>query len=83
MTIRLEAHDAAQNIHRGYEIVRSRDLFGWTIVELRWGRVGGEMRSKVLSAEAPGAADRIVRAALRKRASAKKRLGVEYREVAR
>ncbi|MFN8702135.1 MAG: WGR domain-containing protein [Rhodospirillales bacterium] len=79
--IRLEAHDPNRNIHRGYEIVRSNDLFGWTIVELRWGRVGGEMRSKILSAEAPAAADRIVRTALRKRAGAIKRIGVPYREV--
>jgi predicted DNA-binding WGR domain protein len=83
MLTRLEAHDERRNIHRRYEIARSPDLFGWTLVELRWGRVGAELRSKILAAPTVDAADRLVRQALRKRASARKRIGVEYREVAR
>ena len=80
--IRLEAHDAARNIHRRYEIERSVDLFGWTVVETRWGRAGHELRSKVEAAPSAELGDRIVRQVLRKRASAQKRIGVAYREVA-
>lgn len=83
MLTRLEAHDAARNIHRRYEIARSPDLFGWTLVELRWGRVGSDLRAKVLAAPTSDAADKLVRQVLRKRAGARKRIGVAYREVAR
>jgi len=83
MLTRLEAHDATRNIHRRYEVARSPDLFGWTLVELRWGRAGSELRSKVLAAPTVEAADRLVRAVLRKRASARRRIGVAYREVPR
>lgn len=79
--IRLEAHDAARNIHRRYEVARSPDLFGWTLIELRWGRAGSELRSKVLAAPTVDAADRLVRQVLRKRASARKRIGAAYHEV--
>jgi len=81
--IRLEAHNADRNIHRRYEIARTPDLFGWTLIELRWGRAGGELRSRVLATETPAAADRLVRNVLRKRAGARKRIGVDYREVSR
>jgi hypothetical protein len=81
MTIRLEAHDPQRNIHRRYEIARSPDLFGWTLVECRWGRVGGELRSKVLATPTVDAADRLVLSVLRKRAGSEKRIGVAYREV--
>jgi hypothetical protein len=83
MTIALEAHDPKRNIHRRYEIARTPDLFGWTLVECRWGRAGGELRSKVLAAPTTDAADRLVKSVMRKRASAKSRIGVDYREVPR
>jgi predicted DNA-binding WGR domain protein len=79
--IRLEAHDAARNIHRRYEIERFVDLFGWTIIETRWGRAGGALRSKIEAAPSAELADRLVRRVLRKRAGARKRIGVAYREV--
>ena len=81
--IRLEAHDNEHNIHRRYEIARAPDLFGWTLVECRWGRAGGELRSKILAAPTADAADRLVRSVLRKRASAEARIGVAYREVSK
>lgn len=80
-TIRLEAHDSKRNIARRYEIARSPDLFGWTLIELRWGRCGGNLREKVVAAPTIEAADHLVRATLRKRARAHKRIGVAYREV--
>lgn len=81
--IRLEAHDEKQNIHRRYEIARTPDLFGWTLIELRWGRVGSELRSKILATPTVEAADKLVRAVLRKREGARKRIGVGYKEVQR
>jgi predicted DNA-binding WGR domain protein len=81
--IKLEAHDAARNIHRRYEIARSPDLFGWTLIELRWGRAGSDLRAKILAAPTTDAADMLVRSVLRKRAGARKRIGVAYREVAK
>lgn len=79
----LEAHDAKRNIHRRYEIERSVDLFGWTVIEMRWGRAGGELRSKVEAAPSAELADRFIRRVLRRRAGARNRIGVDYREVAR
>jgi predicted DNA-binding WGR domain protein len=81
MTIRLEAHDPKRNIHRRYEIARAPDLFGWTLIECRWGRAGGELRTKILAAPTTDAADRLVKSVLRKRAGSVKRIGVAYREV--
>lgn len=79
----LEARDPARNIARRYEIARSADLFGWTLIELRWGRCGASLREKILSAPTTDAADRLIRATLRKRAGARQRIGVAYREVPR
>lgn len=81
--IRLEAHNAKRNIHRRYEIARAPDLFGWTLIECRWGRAGGELRTKVLAAPTNDAADRLVKSVLRKRSSARSRIGVDYREVSK
>lgn len=79
--IRFKAHDPARNIHRAYEIERTQDLFGWTIVRTRWGRCGATLREKTIATPSPAAADRLVRAVLRKRGNARRRIGVEYREV--
>jgi hypothetical protein len=81
--IRLEAHDQKRNIHRRYEIARSPDLFGWTLIELRWGRAGSDLRAKMLAAPTTQDADKLVQSVLRKRAGAQKRIGVAYREVPR
>jgi hypothetical protein len=79
--IRFEAHDAKRNIHRAYEIERSADLFGWTVIRTRWGRCGSALREKTIATPSPETADRLVRAVLRKRGNARRRIGVEYREV--
>ncbi len=79
--IRFEAHDPQRNIHRAYEIERERDLFGWTVIRTRWGRCGATLREKTIATPSPETADRLVRAVLRKRGNARRRIGVEYREV--
>lgn len=77
----LEARDPARNVARRWGVALRRDLFGWTIVEWRWGRIGtaGQMRS--LGFEREEEARRLVRRLLARRAGAKRRIGVDYRPV--
>lgn len=79
--IRLEAVDRPRNIARRYVIDASRDLFGAVIVDYGWGRIGARGQSRVISFQCDDDAERFVRALLRRRASARQRLGVAYCEV--
>ncbi|OYX47400.1 WGR domain-containing protein [Novosphingobium sp. CECT 9465] len=82
----LEAKYPALNVARRYVISRSQDLFGVSIVELTWGRIGTRGQGKRLSfADAADAADaeHFIAGLLRRRASATRRIGVPYREVHR
>jgi predicted DNA-binding WGR domain protein len=79
--IRLQAVDQDRNIARGYEIDASPDLFGHWIVALHWGRLGTRGQSRLLSFSEPRQAARFVRGTLRRRASAKRRIGVPYKVV--
>jgi predicted DNA-binding WGR domain protein len=54
------------------------DLFGQWIVETRWGRIGATGQCQQRSFPDATAAQDYVRAILRKRRSARKRIGVEY-----
>ena len=79
---RLQAVDPARNIARDYVIEASPDLFGQWIVTLFWGRIGTLGQSRALSfAEQAGAAC-FVRTTLTRRASSRRRIGVDYRVVA-
>jgi hypothetical protein len=76
--ISLEARDPSRNLRRSYQISAGQDLLGDWVVETRYGRIGGKGRS--LKAVAPGeeAAMNRVRAILKRRANAPKRIGVPY-----
>ncbi len=74
----LEAIDAERNIARSYRIRASRDLFGHTIVELHWGRIGRRGAGLTVSFACEEAARRFVQRTLAKRASAPRRVGVAY-----
>lgn len=76
--IELVAIDEARNIRRRYRIAIGRDLFGFTLVETSWGRIGH--RGQVTVHAFPDQADALVfvRRTLRRRATAKKRIGVSY-----
>lgn len=76
--IELIALNPARNIRRRYEIVVTCDLFGSYIVETSWGRIGAHGRSKRLSFPDRPSAERHVAATLRRRGTAKKRIGVPY-----
>ena len=79
--IELAAIDATRNVRRRWSIVAHRDLFDHVIVETRWGRIGGKGRSLIRSFHHDDAAMRYVRALLRRRQSAARRIGVAYTEV--
>jgi predicted DNA-binding WGR domain protein len=66
------------NIRRHYRIICARDLFDQIVVDLHWGRIGTRGQSKQVSFAGQTEADKYVAQVLRRRASAKKRLGVAY-----
>lgn len=74
----LEAVDRSRNIARAYLIQTSRDLFGHTIVDLRWGRIGRRGAGLTVSFASEEAARRFIQRTLAKRASAPRRIGVAY-----
>jgi predicted DNA-binding WGR domain protein len=76
--IRLEAVCRQRNIARRYIILASRDLFGSVIVEYGWGRIGTRGQRRTVSFTREDDAERFVRSRLRERASARRRIGVEY-----
>jgi predicted DNA-binding WGR domain protein len=67
-----------ENIRRHYRIIYSHDLFDQIIIDLHWGRIGTRGQSKQVSFAGQTEADKFVAQVLRRRASAKKRLGVAY-----
>lgn len=77
----LEAVDPARNVARAYQIRASRDLFGHTIVELRWGRIGTRGAGATISFESEDAAQRFIKRALSRRASAPRRCGAAYERI--
>lgn len=79
--IALEAVDEKANIARGYHLDVSRDLFGHWVITRRWGRIGQKRQISALSFESEPARDRFLRDILRRRASAKKRIGIPYKPV--
>ena len=77
----LEALCAERNIARRYTVALSRDLYGASIVEFAWGRIGTKGQGRAVSFASEDEASRFARQLLRRRASAPKRIGVPYREV--
>ena len=77
----LEAVCGERNIARRYTVTLSRDLFGASIVEFAWGRIGTRGQGRAVSFVSEDEASRFAGHLLRRRASAPKRIGVPYREV--
>lgn len=77
--LNLEARDPARNVARRWGVALGQDLFGWTIVEWRWGRIGTAGQRRRLAFEREEDARRLVRRLLARRAGAKRRIGVAYR----
>lgn len=79
LPLALEARCPVRNIARFYRIETGRDLFGWLVVECSWGRIGttGRQRRAAFSDERD--AEAFLRQKLARRATARRRIGVEYR----
>lgn len=76
-----EARDAKRDIARSYRLSIGTDLFGWSIVEQQWGRIGSPGRGRRIAFENPEAAQRHIRAVVARRASAPRRIGAAYIEI--
>ena len=76
---RLEARDPERNRWRSYRVEAGRDLFGTWVVAVTFGRIGAARgRTVTHVAGDEFGARRLVRACLRRRGSAPKRIGVAY-----
>lgn len=76
-----QAVDRERGIARDYQLIVTLDLFGWTIVERRWGRIGSRGQQTRDSFPNAALATQFADAVRRRRASAKDRIGVEYRLI--
>ena len=78
LSIRLEARSAAHRCYRAYVIDVGTDLFGAWLVDMSYGRIGTIGRSKIRSFATIEDTQDQVRACLRKRATAPRRIGAAY-----
>jgi hypothetical protein len=75
----LEAHNPARNHHRRYEVRLSRDLFGRWMVTIGYGRSGLGGQQRTYSDDDPDKVRAVISGCLKRRQSAPRRLGCEYR----
>ncbi|WP_093154519.1 WGR domain-containing protein [Thalassobaculum litoreum] len=76
--LRLRLVDPEHNRNRVYELEIDRDLFGEITVTKRFGRYGSRLRGFVASARDLEDANRIAAGDLRRRLTARRRLGSAY-----
>jgi predicted DNA-binding WGR domain protein len=81
VTLELEARDRAANRLRRWQVDIGRDLLGAWIADVQFGRIGSRGHQVRRVFERQSDVDRFLRQRLRRRASAKKRIGVDYRYV--
>jgi len=81
-SISLRAVNPARNIARHYQIELSCDLFGLWVVDCRWGRIGTSGRARRVSFNAASEAQTYMRGLIRRRAAARRRIGVPYQILA-
>ncbi len=77
--IMLRAQDPQANRMRAWGVMAGRDLLGDWTAEVRFGRIGGRGRGVTRVFTSEQAMQRFLRAALRRRATAPRRIGVAYR----
>ena len=80
-TLSFEARDPSRNLARRYSVVVSRDLFGFTMVDLTWGRIGTSGQHRAHGFQNPEAAAHFLERVLRQRGRAPQRIGVAYQPV--
>jgi len=76
--IELHATDTVRNRWRFYRIEAGRDLFGDYVVILSFGRIGAKGQSKTHVVADAAAGKEFVRACLKRRQSAPRRIGIAY-----
>lgn len=74
----LEARDPALGRLRSYRLEAGTDLFGAWLVEITFGRIGTSGRRLRYVARDEAEARKLVHKILRRRATARKRIGVPY-----
>lgn len=79
--IDLEAVNPAANLFRFYSIEIALDLFGASVVNYRWGRIGTRGRQRSRDFSSLDAAQAFVGDLLSRRAGAVRRHGTSYRIV--
>jgi predicted DNA-binding WGR domain protein len=77
-TALLAARNPALGRFRSYRLEAGPDLFGAWLVQITYGRIGTRGRSTRYSAPDEAQARKLVRRSLRRRATAKERIGVSY-----
>ena len=75
----LQACDPARGIFRDYRIEAGMDLLGDWLVDVTYGRIGSKGRRIRYVATDEREARKIVRHCLQRRATARRRIGAEYR----
>lgn len=75
----LEARDPALGRFRAYRLEAGTDLFGAWLVDVTYGRIGTRGRRIRYALRDEDEAKKLVRETLRRRATARKRIGVSYR----
>jgi hypothetical protein len=75
----LEARDPSLGRMRSYRLEAGTDLFGAWLVDVVYGRIGASGRRIRYAVENKEEARKLVRRSLRRRATARKRIGVSYR----
>ncbi|KQM62013.1 hypothetical protein ASE75_14845 [Sphingomonas sp. Leaf17] len=81
--IELTAIDPARNLRRRWRVAVMYDLFGHLVVETGWGRIGAHGRTLTRSFTSEVEALAYVRALLRRRSEARRRIGVAYTSACR
>ena len=79
LTVALEAHHTDLNHHRRYQITVGRDLLDDWTVNIRYGRVGQRGQELRFANREADAMRAVVSDRLRRRLSARKRIGCPYR----
>lgn len=79
--LELVARNPARGVRRRWRVQAMRDLFGRVVIETAWGRIGAPGRTLARSFADEEAALRYVRALLRRRAGARRRIGADYRRT--
>jgi hypothetical protein len=81
ISLELRAVEHAMNCSRSWRVEAGPDLFGIWVASVRFGRIGTAGRAVRYEFSSEAEARAFIRAGLRRRQSAKRRIGVAYRRI--